>query len=137
VVAGNLLELGLEGASGAMIAALPRFLSQPAATPDAVAFAIKFLAHAFWLHHLYRASDELEAGSDLAALMVAAAEVESALVWPPDVPASAGLFASFQARLDRLGLEVRARSPEKLQTLLVACRFAASASRSLATSSPA
>jgi len=128
VVAGNLLELGLESASGAMIAALPRFMSRPAsagATPEAVAFAIKFLAHAFWLHHLYRAPDELDPGSELAALMVAAAEVEPALVWPPDVPSSAALFASFRQRLDRLSEEVRGRAPERLQAALVACRFGA------------
>jgi hypothetical protein len=117
-----------------MIAALPRWMSQPAATPEAVGFAIKFLAHAFWLHHLYRAPDELDPASDLAALMVAAAEVEPALVWPPDVPASGGLFASFQSRLDDLGPAVRARAPQKLPAVLAACRFAASATRSLATS---
>jgi hypothetical protein len=130
VVAGNLLELGLENASGAMIAALPRFMSRPAsagATPAAVAFAIKFLTHAFWLHHLYRTTDELDPGSDLAALVTAAAEVEPALVWPPDVPASAALFASFQARLESLGVAVRAQAPEKVQAALAACRFAARA----------
>jgi hypothetical protein len=125
LVAGSLLELGLEDASAAMIAALPRFLSQPAATPEAVGFAIRFLAHTFWLHHLYRAPDELDVASDLAALMVAAAEVEPTLVWPPDVPASAGLFTSFQERLVRMAPEVRARVPDKLQAALVACRFAA------------
>jgi hypothetical protein len=125
VVAGNLLELGLESATGAMIAALPRFMSRPAASPEAVGFAIKFLAHAFWLHHLYRSSDELDPTSDLAALMVAAAEVEPALVWPPDVPASEALFASFQARLDRLAPEVVTRAPEKVEIALATCRFAA------------
>jgi hypothetical protein len=137
VVAGNLLELGLENASGAMIVALPRFMSRPAsagATPEAVAFAIKFLAHTFWLHHLYRAPEELDPGSDLAALVVAAAEVEPALVWPPDAPASAALFTAFQARLDRLGPQVLARAPEKVQAALVACHFA---SRTAPTDLPA
>ena len=128
IAAGNLLELGLETASAALIAALPRFLSLHAstgATPAAVGFAIKFLAHAFWLHHLYRPAEELGGTSELAALLVAAAEVEPALVWPPDVPASEPLFAAFQARLDRLGAEVKARAPEKLQAALIPCRFAA------------
>jgi hypothetical protein len=128
LVAGNLLELGLQGASAAMIEALPRFMSRPAsagATPEAVSFAIKFLAHAFWLHHLYRSPDEVSSDADLAALVVAAAEVEPALIWPPDVPASTALFASFRDRLDQLTPEVRARAPEKLQAALAACRFAA------------
>jgi len=131
IVAGNLLELGLETASAAMIAALPRLRSSAAATPGAVGFAIKFLAHTFWLHHLYRPAEEVAATSELAALVVAAAEVEPALVWPPDVPASAPLFTGFQARLDRLAVEVRARAPEKLQAAVLVCRFAASAPAAL------
>jgi hypothetical protein len=127
VVAGNLLELGLESATGAMIAALPRFMSKPVASPEAVGFAIKFLAHVFWLHHLYRSAEELDPASELAALVVAAAAVEPALVWPPDVPASEALFASFKARLDRLAPEVQARAPDKLQMALGACRFAVAA----------
>jgi hypothetical protein len=127
-VVGQLLELGLESAGASMVGALLRFTSMNAsagADPASVAFAIKFLAHAFWLHHLYGPPDELSPVSDMAALLVAAAEVEPALVWPLDVPAAAALFTSFRARLDALAPQVRARNPERYQVLLSLCRFAA------------
>jgi hypothetical protein len=130
VVAGQLLQVGLESAGAAMVAALLRFMSlheSAGASPSAVGFAVQFLAHAFWLQHLYGAPDEPGPGSDLAALLVAAAEVEPALVWPPDVPASAALFASFRGRLEKLGREVRALAPERYQVALTVARFAAPA----------
>jgi hypothetical protein len=132
VVAGHILELGLEGAGGAMVAALQRFVSLHAsagASPAAV--AIRFLSHVSWLQHLYRPQDELPAMSEVAVLLVAASDVEPALVWPPDVPASASLFAGFQARLDRLGPEVRARAPERYQMASNICRMAAAGAPAL------
>jgi len=131
VVAGHILEIGLESAGAPMVVALQRFMSLPASAgsnPGAVAFAIKFLAHACWLQHLYRSTEPLSPSSEVAALLVAAAEVEPALVWPPDVPRSAKLFAGFQAGLDRLGPAVRARAPERYQMALHVCRFAAQGS---------
>src|SRR5204863_3692054 len=55
VVAGRLLELGVEPSGSALVAALKRFASMKdsaGATPAAVAFAIRFLVHLVWLHHL-------------------------------------------------------------------------------------
>jgi hypothetical protein len=139
VVAGHLLELGLENAGAAMVPALQRFVSQHASSgssPAAVAFAIKFLAHACWLHHLYRSTEELAATSDVAALLVAAAELEPALVWPPDVAASPELVAGFQAHLDRLAPQVRAHAPERYQMALNLCRFAAGGPRAAIVGPP-
>jgi hypothetical protein len=130
VVAGRLLDLGLERAGAPLVAALLRFVSLHAsagATPEAVTFAIQFLCHAFWLQHLYPDGEGVSATSDVAALVVAAADVEPGLVWPPDVPADAALFASFRVHLHQLGAEVRARAPERYQVALALCRFAASA----------
>lgn len=130
LVTGNLLELGLESAGGSMVAALLRFMSMHAsagATPEAVAFAVKLLGHAFWLQHLFRPDETIAGASDLAALLVAAAEVEPSLIWPADVPASSVLFEAFRARLDRLSGEVHARIPERLAAAVGVCRFAAAA----------
>ena len=127
VVAGHLLDLGLDSTGPALVAALQRFVSLPATAPSSVAFAVKFLAHLCWLQHLYRSGEELAPTSELAAVLVAAAEVEPALVWPPDVPASAALFQGFQARLDRLGPAVRTRAPERYQMALNICRLASAA----------
>jgi hypothetical protein len=125
VVAGQLLDLGLESAGAALVAALLRFVSrQGVATGEGVAFAIRFLAHTCWLQHLY-GGNQLGGGSDLAALLVAAADVEPSLVWPPDVAASAELFMSFRARLDRLAAEVHARVPDRYQVALTVARLAA------------
>jgi hypothetical protein len=135
VVAGHLLEIGLESAGTALVSALHRFVALPASagsSPAAVAFAVKFLAHLCWLQHLFRGNEELAPTSELAAMLVAAAEVEPALVWPPDVPASAALFAGFQARLERLAPSVRARAPEKYQMALNVCRLGAGAAASTA-----
>jgi hypothetical protein len=126
VVAGQWLELGLESAGAALVAALLRFVSRQASagtTAEAVGFAIRFLAHACWLQHLY-GREPLGGASDLAALLVAAADVEPALVWPPDVAFSADLFASFRARLDQLAAEVHARVPDRYQVALTVARLA-------------
>jgi hypothetical protein len=132
LVAGQLVELGLERAGAPLVGALLKFTSLNAsagATPAAAAFAIRFLAHSFWLQQLYRPDDAISAASEVAALVVAAAEVEPALVWPPDVPASAPLFARFRGILERLSPEVRARIPERHQVALAVCRFAAATAR--------
>src|SRR4029077_2098081 len=84
------------------------------ASPDAVAFAVRFLAHIVWLDVLFgggRAADKaestdidhsLEPGVDLAVMMTAAARTARTLVWPADVPESGDLADAFRARLDAL-----------------------------------
>lgn len=102
IVVGRVLELGLETAGAAMVPALLRFGSGgdgagegPPARPAEIAFAIRFLAHAFWMQHLYGGSDAVGAASDLGALMAAAADVDLRLVWPADVDARTGVGESF------------------------------------------
>jgi hypothetical protein len=121
--------VGLESASGPLVAALLRLVGMHTSAgggPEAVGFAIRFLAHAAWLQQLY--GGELTASSDLAALLVAAAEVDDGLVWPPDVSESAPIAAAFSVRLQALGVEVRARHPDRYQMALGIVRFAASTS---------
>jgi hypothetical protein len=108
VVAARLVEEGLARAGEALASALFRFASfqDPAggapATPEAVAFALRFLAHLAWLDLLFGPAAGGEAGATLGALLTVADEVAPALVWPPDVPAPGDLGRSFRARLQRL-----------------------------------
>jgi hypothetical protein len=135
IVAGQLLELGLESTGAALVGALHRFVAlrpSAGANPAAVTFAIRFLAHAYWLHQLYRPPEELGANAELVVLMVAAAEVDPGLVWPTDLHAAPALFQRLRARLEGLALEVRVRAHDRYQTALALCRFAASATEARA-----
>jgi hypothetical protein len=124
-VAGRLLEIGLEGVGTALVAALLRFASlreSAGVTPAGAAFAIRFLAHLFWLQHLY-GGDELTANGDLVALLLSAADIDPRLVFPPDAPAGAPVGADLRERLARL--RATAELPPDRQTALAAvCRFA-------------
>jgi hypothetical protein len=131
VVAGQLLELGLESASAPLVTALVRLGGLHASaggSPEGVGFAIRFLAHTAWLQQLYGGQTPLAASSELAALLVAAADVDPTLVWPADVNASSPIAADFRARLEALGAEVRARHRERYQLALGVVRFTASTS---------
>ncbi len=132
LVADRVIELGLLAAGGALAAALFQFASvrdgpAPAASPAGVAFGIRFLAHALWLETLFSREDPASSGGDLGALMVAAAEVEPTLVFPPDVnPSSdAGL------RLRRILASWRGAAlggqKERFQIALGVVRYAAAA----------
>lgn len=130
LVAGRLLEVGLEPAGGALVAALLRFVaaggpSGPAASPEAVAFAVRFVAHLAWLHHLWGSAPGISGPSDLAALLVAAKEVEPRLLWPPDVARDSELAAGLRARLDHLRDEVMQGAKDRHAVMLGLCRFAA------------
>ena len=109
IVAGRMLEVGLERAGDGLAAALLRFASfqdPPGglpATPDAVAFALQFLAHLVWLDVLFEpgaragtATSPLATSGELASLVTAAAARAPALVWPPDVPADGDLGRAFR-----------------------------------------
>jgi hypothetical protein len=90
LVADRVIELGLLAAGGALAAALFQYASvrdspEPAGSAAGVAFGIRFLAHLVWLETLFSRDDPAAAGGDLGALMVAAAEVDPGLVFPPDV----------------------------------------------------
>ncbi len=130
LVAGRLVDVGIEATGGALVAALFRFAAArdtrgSEASSVAAAFAVRFLAHAFWLHHLFGPGQDPDPGSDLAALIVAAEDVEPRLIWPSDVPMDGDLGRSFAARLARLRAAVRARPPERFAATLALCRFAA------------
>ena len=120
VVAGQAVVAGVDRSGDALADALYRFASfhdpPPGidASPDAVAFALRFLAHIVWLDVLFggrRAADKaestdidhsLEPGVDLAVMMTAAARTARTLVWPADVPDSGDLADAFRSRLDAL-----------------------------------
>jgi hypothetical protein len=133
LVVGRLVEVGIEPAGSALARALQRFSSArdaagASATGAEVAFAVRLLAHAFWLDHLYQASSPVTGASDLGLLLAAAFAIEPRLVWPPDVASSSALGAPVRLRLERLAVEARARAPDRLEAALALCRFAASAS---------
>src|SRR5262245_57622383 len=119
VVAGQAVAIGVDRSGDALADALYRFASfhDPAprldASPEAVAFALRFLAHLVWLDVLFggeavekqESADidrSLEPGVDLAVMLTAAARTARSLVWPADVPDGGDLADAFRARLDAL-----------------------------------
>ena len=118
VVAGQAVAIGVDRSGDALADALYRFASfhdpQPGidASPEAVAFALRFLAHIVWLDVLFGTSAErpesadidrsLEPGVDLAVMLTAASRTARTLVWPADVADSGDLADAFKARLDAL-----------------------------------
>jgi hypothetical protein len=122
-VASRAVQIGVERAGDALADALYRFASfhdPPVglyASADALAFAVRFLAHLIWLDVLFGTPAKeaprgrpraVESGVDLAVVLTAAAGVSPALVWPADVPTTGELADRFRARLD--GLSARAES---------------------------
>jgi len=121
VVAGQAVAIGVDRSGDALADALYRFASfhdpppgQPGidASPEAIAFALRFLAHVVWLDVLFGTSAErpesadidrsLEPGVDLAVMLTAASRTARTLVWPADVADSGDLADAFRARLDAL-----------------------------------
>jgi hypothetical protein len=135
LVAGRLVEIGVAPVGDALADALYRFgsLQDTAgpvpASPDAVGFAIGFLAHLTWLTHLFDSSLRVVgrvakpvpaggpskshggagagggadvAGRELAVLLAAAEQVDANLIWPPDVPRGSDLGRGFAQTLARL-----------------------------------
>jgi hypothetical protein len=127
LVAGRLVEVGIEAAGNALVPALLRFASarDPAATPADVGFAIRLLAHAFWLDQLYQVSPPIGGASELGLLLAAAFTVEPGLIWPPDVRATAPVAVAVRGRLEQLIAEGRGRAPERIAVMAALCRFAA------------
>jgi hypothetical protein len=135
-VAGRALEIGLDGAGDAFADALFRFASAQdpaggvAPTAASVGFAIQFLAHMAWLDLLFaggrRAAatappvggDESDAGLDLATLLVAAARVSEALVWPRDLSRDGELGRAFAARLGAMAARVERRRPPRFEAAI-------------------
>jgi hypothetical protein len=136
LVADRIIEAGLVVAGGALAAALFQYASVRDSTsagsaPAGAAFGIRFLAHAVWLETLFSPEDPPSVGGDLGALLVAAAEVEPALVFPPDV--SPGSDAG--SRLRRILASWRSAAvgaqKERFQIALGVVRYALSAATAL------
>jgi hypothetical protein len=121
VIAGQAVATGVDRSGDALADALYRFASfhdpqpgQPGldASPEAIGFALRFLAHLVWLDVLFGAGGEktesadidrsLEPGVDLAVMLTAAARTARGLVWPADIGETGDLADAFRARLDAL-----------------------------------
>jgi hypothetical protein len=137
IVASRVLDLGLVQAGSAFAAAIFRYASLRESVTGAVApqggvaLGITFLAHLVWLHLTVRASAPTAAlhpdadadadapdGSDLADLLVAAAEVDPRLVFPPDVPPGSAAGGQMRALLDRWRPAVLARGDARYRLAL-------------------
>ncbi len=129
LIADRVIELGLVTAGGALAAALFQYASvreTPAPSPAGVAFGVRFLAHALWLETLFGGEELPPVGGDLGSLLVAAAEVEPSLVFPPDV--NPGSDAGMRVRRILAGWRGAAMSgqKERFQIALGVVRWAAS-----------
>ncbi len=121
IVAGRLLEVGVARAGDGLGSALFRFASfqdppgGAPATPEAVAVALRFLAHLVWLDVLFAPAGAAPApapdlGGALGALLTVAAARAPSLVWPRDVAPDSDVGRAFAARLARLAAASRASS---------------------------
>jgi len=146
IIAGRIVELGVDAAAGALAEALFRFVSRQSPGPggqeptsEAAAFAIRFLAHTVWLDQLYQPRDDDASipqggvgaaagpggGTDLAALLSASAAAAPSLVWPADVPRASDLGRAFSARLGRYRVAADAALEPRFAAAVTLCRFAA------------
>jgi hypothetical protein len=142
IIAGRMLELGLERAGDGLASALLRFASfqDPpggvAATPEAVAFAIGFLAHLVWLDVLFGESEGGVGGvGELAVMLAAAARLAPTLIWPIDVAPEGELGRAYALRLARFEESARGAPTAEAATGVVA--FAAPAARPARAGAPA
>jgi hypothetical protein len=129
-VADRVIELGLLAAGGALATALFQYASvrdapSPGTSAAGVAFGTKFLAHVVWLEILFSREDPAPAGGDLGALMVAAAEVEPALVFPPDVNPSSDPALRLRRVLASWRGAALGNQKERFQIALGVARYAA------------
>jgi hypothetical protein len=144
IVAGRMAEVGLERAGDGLAAALLRFASfqdPPGgwpATPEAVAFALQFLAHLVWLDVLFGAAHAAgggvlagagsvgRSGAELASMLMGAARRAPALVWPRDVPPDGELGRAFGARLEAFAEHARGQGAPAAAAARGVAAFAAS-----------
>jgi hypothetical protein len=171
VVAGQAVASGVDRSGDALADALYRFASfhdaqpeqagQPAAqaqpaqppvdaSPEAVAFAVRFLAHLVWLDVMFGVRAEkaaapesveidrsLEPGVDLAVMLTAAARTARTLIWPADMGDSGDLADAFRARLDALAKRAHIHGMPRFQAALAIAEMAAAPTTSPAAfSSP-
>jgi hypothetical protein len=79
--------------------------TEPLASAQEAALDIRFVAHVFWLDHLWGEERELDVGCDLAALLAAVAESEPRLLWPAHVSREREPGARVAQALQRLQSE--------------------------------
>ncbi len=139
-----MVDLGVDRAGDVLAEALFRFAARQdppggaAADADAVAFAIRFLAHAVWLDLLFAPPvatgptvppPATSSGLELAVVLVAAQRLSPALVWPADVPASGDLGLRFTQRLGVMAERVRARRSPRFDAAVALAGLAAESVR--------
>jgi hypothetical protein len=152
LVSGRIVEQGVDRAGDVLADALFRFASghdpnnpnnpnnpndpnESVPGGDAVAFAIRFLAHTVWLDLLFSPGpgaspssssvSDGAAGLDLAVILVAAQRISSALVWPPDVAPDSELGRRFIDRMTAMASRVRARRSPRLDAAVGVATLAA------------
>jgi len=132
LVADRILALGLTAAGSGLAGAIFRYtavrdlggLGGP--TPEGVGFGVRFLAHTVWLSLLFGSPGVEENGGDLAAMLVAAEEVDRRLVLPPDVDANSDLGRRFFAALQTWRND-RVLQSARYGMALDTCRYASKA----------
>ena len=95
------------------------------ASAEEIVFAIRFLAHVHWLQQLFGVDSEPSAGSDFAALLAAADQVEPRLLWPPDVARDSAVGLRFARTLERLRAETPSCVPDRYRAMRTLCALAA------------
>jgi hypothetical protein len=98
------------------------------ASASEAALGIRFVAHVFWLDQLWGDERELNPGSDLAALL-AAAEVDTRLLWPPDVSQESEAGARVARTLQRLKAETPKRIPDRYRAMRSLCELGGGVAR--------
>ena len=94
------------------------------ASPEALRFAIRFLAHLIWVDSLFgvpavaTAEPSGDFGIELAVILTAAARTAPDSVWPPDLPRSGDLGRAFAARLEAMAARVAAQKAPRLEAAL-------------------
>jgi hypothetical protein len=144
-VASRAVESGVERVGDALADALYRFASfhdPPVgvyASAEALAFAVRFLAHLVWLDVLFGTPAKepgaarpraVEPGVDLAVMLTAASQVWQGLVWPADVSRTGDLADAFRARLTLLASRAEARGMPRFAAAHEIATLAAQPARS-------
>jgi hypothetical protein len=131
LAASRVLELGLVPAGAAFAAALFRYAALresttgAAAAPFGVALGIAFLAHTLWLDLVLGGREPDSDGAELGDLLVAAAEVDARLVFPPDVHAGSDAALKMQGTLGRWRATSLLRGDARYRMALGVARHAA------------
>jgi hypothetical protein len=131
LLASRVLDLGLVPAGAAFAAAVFRYAALresttgAAAAPYGVALGITFLAHTLWLDLVVARGQPDADGAELGDLLVAAAEVDARLVFPPDVRPGSDAALKMQEALGRWRATSLLRGDARYRLALGVARHAA------------